>query len=333
MLLKAAEQLGIEIPTLCYLKDFIPSSSCMVCVVEDKYSGKFLPACSALAQTGMIIETDNDEVKKLRKNAVELLLSEHVGDCEAPCKRACPAHTNIPAINRFLAKGDFKNAAKILHKTKHGCAECAAPCEKVCRRKNIDAAVSIMQLQEFIFSQKDFKEIPSSSKSQRIAKLKFNSSYGKMRDNEKPEFLKEPENANARTEPKEIQSGFTADEAVAEAKRCLHCDCRKADICKLRLLAEKFEACQRIFELTERNDVSKIIYPENVIYEPQKCIKCGICIQITEKTEEIAFTFIGRGFKVKIGVPFTDKISKALRKTAKECVDSCPTGALAFYKS
>jgi NADH dehydrogenase/NADH:ubiquinone oxidoreductase subunit G len=68
-----------------------------------------------------------------------------------------------------------------------------------------------------------------------------------------------------------------------------------------------------------------------VVYEPEKCIKCGLCIDITVKSNELTgLTYIGRGFDVRIDVPFDQSIREAITHTANKCVDACPTGALAM---
>jgi NADH dehydrogenase/NADH:ubiquinone oxidoreductase subunit G len=68
------------------------------------------------------------------------------------------------------------------------------------------------------------------------------------------------------------------------------------------------------------------------IYALAKCIKCGICVRLTRQhQEEFDFTFIGRGFDVKIGVPFNESVQKGLEKTATIVVKACPTGALAMF--
>ena len=97
-ILDAAEKLGIEIPTLCFLKGYEPSTSCLVCVVKDRKTGRIIPSCATQVTDGMEIDNDTDEVRDMRRTALELLLSEHVGDCLAPCFFACPAHMDIPLM-------------------------------------------------------------------------------------------------------------------------------------------------------------------------------------------------------------------------------------------
>ena len=68
-----------------------------------------------------------------------------------------------------------------------------------------------------------------------------------------------------------------------------------------------------------------------MIYEPGKCIKCGLCIQITKKGgEEFGLTFVNRGFDVRVEPPFNESLDMALKKVAKACVEACPTAALAW---
>jgi NADH dehydrogenase/NADH:ubiquinone oxidoreductase subunit G len=81
----------------------------------------------------------------------------------------------------------------------------------------------------------------------------------------------------------------------------------------------------------KRKGFEKNIQHEQVIYEPGKCIKCGLCIRITKKAaEKLGLTFVGRGFDVHVEVPFGESLSQGLEKTAGECIAACPTGALSW---
>ena len=94
-------------------------------------------SCALKVTEGMDIASEDQEVKDARKEALELLLSDHVGDCEAPCSLTCPAGMNIPQMNRLIAAGKFDEALKVVKETIAlpyvlGYV-CPAPCEKACR--------------------------------------------------------------------------------------------------------------------------------------------------------------------------------------------------------
>jgi NADH dehydrogenase/NADH:ubiquinone oxidoreductase subunit G len=82
--MKAAQQMGIEVPNMCWHDELEHFTSCMLCLVKDSSRGKLFPSCSVKATEGMEVITDDEEIKEARQTALELLLSEHVGDCEAP---------------------------------------------------------------------------------------------------------------------------------------------------------------------------------------------------------------------------------------------------------
>ena len=99
--------------------------------------------------------------------------------------------------------------------------------------------------------------------------------------------------------------------------------------CKLRMYSDEYGADQKRFKSDERLLFTKMDQHERVIYEPSKCIKCGICVRITEKyKDEFGLTFIGRGFEVVVGVPFGESTAEGLKTAALEVADACPTGAL-----
>jgi len=152
--LEAARDVGAEIPALCDLPGYPAHTSCMICLVKDSAAGTMLPACSVRVREGMEIDTCCDEVIESRRGALELLLSEHVGDCEGPCRLGCPARMDIPRMIRQIAAGDLKGA--VLTVKRHIALPavlgriCPAPCEKVCRRREVDEAVSICLLKRFV---------------------------------------------------------------------------------------------------------------------------------------------------------------------------------------
>lgn len=113
-ILKVAERNGIEIPTLCFNQKISKTTSCFVCVVKDLKTGKFLPSCSACPAPGQNIDASSEEVRDMRRTALGLLLSEHTGDCEAPCTMACPAHASVEEYVRAGRNGDFLESLKII---------------------------------------------------------------------------------------------------------------------------------------------------------------------------------------------------------------------------
>lgn len=497
-LLKAARSLDINIPTMCHLEgEESHFTSCMVCLVKDTRNGRLMPSCSMPAMEGMEIITDDEECRESRKASLELLLSEHVGDCEAPCQLVCPAHMNIPLMNRLIAAGNFVKAIDVVKRDIALPAIlgriCPAPCEAGCRRKQVDDSVSICLLKGFVADQElakgveainplgksnkkvsiigsgpaglaaayylnknghqvtiyeknnkaggellqieeevlpvsvldveinsilnsdiliqygvevdlqlfqqlqkdnnavilatgagndklsnwglelsktginidkstfqtSIKNVFAIGNALRPSKLavrsvgqgkelafildkyfeiqevtaypaRFSSKFGKLVIPEYAEYLKESVKTDRYDASQGKAKGFTVDEAIEEAKRCLHCDCRNPESCKLRELSDKYGAEQKRFQYDNRINVKKEIVPGNIVYESSKCIKCGICVRITQQhKEKFGFSFIGRGFDVKVGVPFNEEVKTALEETAELVADNCPTGALA----
>ncbi len=500
-IMQAAAKIGIPIPSLCHKEGYKNHPSCMVCLVKETGSGRFLPSCAYPAEEGMIIQTFSSEISEIRRESLELLLSDHIGDCGAPCRLSCPAFMNIPLMNRLIATGKFGEALSVVREEIAipmvlGTI-CPAPCEKACRRKPIDGAVSVCLLKRFTASdpgrahagqmkdvimngkrvavigagpaglsaafylrrlghhcvlfdkhekpggtlrydiprdklpeayldqdienilatgvelrtgisideamfrreilpefdaailatgRRDMNPVDSfllepdtsgflinkrtlmtshpgvfgcgsivreetmavrSSAQGKMAAIevdiylkthkpkrihyKFHSAISHLNDNENEEYLKESIKLDRQEPLNGFLAGFRDEEAVMEAKRCLHCDCRKPVTCRLRQLSDEYRANRKRYIGPTRKSLTRNIQHDLVIYEPEKCIKCGLCVEITKKEgERIGLTYIGRGFDVHIGIPFRESMQDALYNKARECVEACPTGALAF---
>jgi ferredoxin len=500
-IVQAARKAGVEIPVMCHKEGYPHFTSCMICMVQEKASGKMLPACSSRALEGMEIETHNDEIRAFRKATLELLLSDHLGDCEAPCQRLCPVHHEVPKMIREIMAHDLEAAIATVRRDMAIPAllerYCNAPCEKGCRRAKHDEGLSIRELTRFVADwdlQRERPYIPprKSDSGRRFAVIgagptglsaayhlaleghkvvlfeKLEQAGGRIQTAFRKELLHDkvmegelrvlsglgielrmkteigpvlpiealrlvfsavlfaggatdipglqslglpltagglkvhpetgmtelpgvfaggsvlkpsqplvksvaagktmaclatqyaegkpmtglPEIYNhnmgrllegeleifvsgagpiPRLKPENLElRGFNPAEARTESTRCLHCDCRKNHDCKLRRYSDEYGAEQGTFKGEDRARFSQVNQHPRAIYEPGKCIKCGLCVRITKQEgEPFGFTFIGRGFEVKPGVSLNKSLAQGLERVAENVVASCPTGALA----
>ena len=89
-ILEAARSVGIDIPSLCYLKDVNDLGSCRLCLVEAAGYERLLPACRTKAVEGMAIETETERLAEHRKTMLRLILSNHRSACmSCPENGAC----------------------------------------------------------------------------------------------------------------------------------------------------------------------------------------------------------------------------------------------------
>jgi ferredoxin len=498
----AAKRVGIDIPTLCFDEACGHINSCMLCMVRDAAADALVPACSSPVKPGMVIETETEAIREYRRECLELLLSEHVGDCEGPCQTTCPAHMDIPLMLRQIQGGKRLDAlqtvkARIALPSVLG-RICPAPCQRACRRGRIDETIDIARLERFVGDMDLASEapdlpprLPHSGKRvaivgagpaglsaawyllqaghgctvfdrrnrlggmlqygvspdvlprevledeiQQIRRLgalfrpgtcigtdvpfaelverydavvvaaggghphepvaapdlernddgivvdpatlatsqegvfaggdavkgkrlavravgdgwrlaqsvdaylrgvpadtdapRFNSHFGALQPGDAAVFLKE---ASAPGKRADAPGGadYDAERAIAEAGRCLHCDCRKPDSCRLRDYAGAYEARPMAFKAPQRGAFLKQDDHPAVIFEPGKCIKCGICVRICEGyKDEGGLAFHGRSYGLCVATPLGDPMSEALHAAAADCVDACPTGALAW---
>ena len=151
--LNIAAKNGIEIPNLCYNGQLKLYGACGLCLVEGEGMPKLMRACATVASDGMVLSTETPRVKKARKIALELIMSDHSGDCVAPCSLNCPAHTDIQGYLKAIANGDDKEAVKIIKEKIPIPASigrvCPHPCESHCRRRLVEEPLSVAYLKAF----------------------------------------------------------------------------------------------------------------------------------------------------------------------------------------
>ncbi|MBE6599693.1 MAG: hypothetical protein E7640_00590 [Ruminococcaceae bacterium] len=152
-LLSAAKKNGIDIPNLCNHPSVGVYGSCGLCLVEASHTPKLLRACATAVTDGMEIKTETPRVKRARKIALELLMSDHSGDCIGPCSLNCPAGTDCQGYVKKIALGDMHGAVEIIKDKLPLPASigrvCPHPCERACRRANVEAPISIATLKYF----------------------------------------------------------------------------------------------------------------------------------------------------------------------------------------
>ena len=80
-ILDAARQLGIHIPTLCWLEKVSPTGACRVCVVDVEGVARPMTACNTPVKEGIVVTTTNEKLEAIRKQVMELMLVNHPLDC------------------------------------------------------------------------------------------------------------------------------------------------------------------------------------------------------------------------------------------------------------
>ena len=152
-LIEVARFNGIEIPSLCHDKRLEPFGACRQCLVEiEGYRGP-VQSCGIKVTEGMVIHTSTEKITALRRLGLELLLSEHCGDCVAPCQQGCPAGIDIQGFVAHLANGELTEAVKLIREKLPLPASvgrvCPKFCEIDCRRNLLENPVSICTLKRF----------------------------------------------------------------------------------------------------------------------------------------------------------------------------------------
>jgi NADH-quinone oxidoreductase subunit G len=140
-ILEATRQIGLEVPTLCYLKGINEIAACRVCVVELKGQEHLVTACNNVVAEGMEIYTNSPRVREARRTNIELLLSQHRINCPTcGSNNACQLQNvaskmnmddsmNYPHVYKKSVPGNFpiqRDESKCIK-----CYRCVSFCEKV----------------------------------------------------------------------------------------------------------------------------------------------------------------------------------------------------------
>lgn len=141
-ILDAAKKAGIRIPTLCHLEGIEPKGACRVCLVEVENAKTLMASCSTPAAEGMKIHTNTKRVRDARRTVVELLLSEHDGDCKT-CDRNddCELQALAREMGIDMIRYEGEKTAKRIDRSTPALVRDSGKCIK-CRRC-VDACVGI----------------------------------------------------------------------------------------------------------------------------------------------------------------------------------------------
>ena len=139
--LTAANEAGIHIPTLCYLKDVSEAAACRICLVEVEGYERLVAACHTMCSDGMVVRTNTTRVRKARKKNLELLLSQHHTACntcvrDGNCKlQAATKELNMvsPVEETFVRRARWDTNEPLVRDDSKcvQCFRCLNVCSKV----------------------------------------------------------------------------------------------------------------------------------------------------------------------------------------------------------
>lgn len=112
-ILQAAKQIGIEIPALCYHPKITNSGACRVCLVE--VNGMPLTSCTTMVEEGMEVITDSPYIENIRRDIIDLILSDHPYDCMV-CQKTGECELQELAYKYDIRKPIFSGERRIYTK-------------------------------------------------------------------------------------------------------------------------------------------------------------------------------------------------------------------------
>ena len=141
-ILEAARQAGIDIPTLCFLKDINEVGDCRMCIVEVEGRRGFATSCIQTVEEGMVVHTHTQNVLEARHVILDLIISNHAKDC-LTCTRSGNCELQDLAIKFNVLDNEF-TGEKSVHKIDDKspsivrdfnkcilCRRCVAACKNV----------------------------------------------------------------------------------------------------------------------------------------------------------------------------------------------------------
>ncbi len=159
-ILQAAKQAGIDIPTLCFLKEINEVGDCRMCIVEVEGRRGFATSCIQKAEEGMIVHTNTPNVMEARHTILDLIISNHAKDC-LTCTRSGNCELQALATKFNISKIEFEGE-RAEHKVDDKspsivrdfnkcilCRRCVATCKNVqkigaidCINRGFDSCIS-----------------------------------------------------------------------------------------------------------------------------------------------------------------------------------------------
>ena len=116
-ILEVCRDNGIEIPTLCYEPKLPGFGACRMCVVEVEGEKHPPISCSRTCEPEMKVQTQSDELRRLRRTNLELIFSDHNAYCLPPCQNKCPSHIDIPGFLKANAEANWRESTRIFKRT------------------------------------------------------------------------------------------------------------------------------------------------------------------------------------------------------------------------
>ena len=140
-IMEAADQVGIKVPHLCYLKGVNDIGACRVCVVEVEGTDKLATACNTECVEGMVVTTNGPRARQARRINVELIMSDHNANCPY-CLKSGNCTLQTLANDLGLLIPDYPNVAEKMNWSRElpivrdaskcvKCMRCVQICDKI----------------------------------------------------------------------------------------------------------------------------------------------------------------------------------------------------------